>query len=144
MSETTAVSGPRHENVTGEDVTGRWGPLLATQKSINRPGWWERKSDLCQMTATWRWGGWPSVQRPTPHTASQWVRTFYINRRRGLHAETARSALIVIFKLVPGGLMTSHHFVWGRVNLQFVCCHFFEAKSQNCSTFCHSYGLVSM
>ena len=111
MSETTAVSGPRHENVTGEDVTGRWGPLLATQKSINRPGWWERKSDLCQMTATWRWGGWPSVQRPTPHTDSQWVRAFYINRRRGLHAETARSALIVIFKLVPGGLMTSHHFV---------------------------------
>ena len=110
MSKTTAVSGPRHENVTGQEVTERWGPLLATPKSINRPGWWERKSDLCQMTATWGWGGWMSVQRPTPHTDSWWVRIFYINRRRErVHAETAKSALIVIFKLVTGGLMTNHH-----------------------------------
>ena len=29
-----------------------WGPLLTTQKPVNRPGWWKRKFALFQMPAT--------------------------------------------------------------------------------------------
>ena len=37
----------------------------------------------------------------------------------GLHAETAQSALAVIFKLVIGGLISVILVVLGTVNLQF-------------------------
>ena len=42
-----------------------------------------------------------SVQRPAPPGATSGARAF-IDRRRELHAETAQSALTVIFKLVMG------------------------------------------
>ena len=49
------------------------------------------------------------VQGPIPSpllpTTSSWAGAF-IGRGRGLHAETARSALTVILKLVIGGLTT--------------------------------------
>ena len=44
-------------------------------------------------------GGWTPVQRPTPPADNQWARAF-IDGGRGLHAETAQSALTVILKLV--------------------------------------------
>jgi len=68
-----------------------------------------------------------SVQRLTPLTlpphqppalASSEVRAF-TDRRRGLYAETAQSALPVIFKLVIGGLTGIILVVLGTVNLQF-------------------------
>ena len=40
--------------------------LLATQKPINRPGWWKGTFALFQMLATGGWGWQTSVQRPTP------------------------------------------------------------------------------
>ena len=49
----------------------------------------------------------------------QRVRAF-IDRGRGLHAETARSSLTVIFRLVIGGLTSIILVVLGTVNLQFL------------------------
>ena len=43
-----------------------------------------------------------SVQRPAPPGATSGARAF-IDGRRGLHTETAQSALTVSFKLVMGG-----------------------------------------
>ena len=75
------------------------------------------------MPPTWG-GGWTSVQRPTPphpppHTHSNRGARAFIDRRRGLHAETAQSALTVIFRLVIGGLTSVILIVLGTVNLQF-------------------------
>ena len=53
---------------------------------------------------------------PTPD--NQGARAF-IDRRRGLHAETIQSALTVILKLVIGGLTSLILLVLGTVNLQF-------------------------
>ena len=71
------------------------------------------------VTGGWRGGEQISIQRtilpahptppPTPHphcaptTDRQWVRALYIEGG-GLHAETAQSPLIIILKLVIGGL----------------------------------------
>ena len=52
-----------------------------------------------QMEVRGEWEGWTSVQRLTPPTDNQWARTF-IDRGRGLHAETAPSALTVSSRLV--------------------------------------------
>ena len=57
-----------------------------------------------------------SVQRPAPPGATSGARAF-IDRRRGLHAETAQSALTVIFKLVMGGSVIVVVLCTG--NLQF-------------------------
>ena len=51
--------------------------VLATQKPINRPGWWKEKFALFQMLATEAGGGWQMfVQRPlfpsAPLTNKQW------------------------------------------------------------------------
>ena len=51
----------------------------------------------------------------TPNNHEQ---EFYIERE-GLHAETAQSALTVIFKLFVGGLTSDILIVLGTVNLQF-------------------------
>ena len=60
-----------------------------------------------------------SGQRLTlPSLATSEVRAF-IDRRRELHEETAQSALIVIFRLVVGGLTSIILIVLGTVNLQF-------------------------
>ena len=63
-------------------------------------------------------GGRTPVQRLTPPTDNQWARAF-IGGGRGLHAETAQSALMVILKLVIGGLTSVILIVLGTVNLQF-------------------------
>ena len=96
--------------------------LLTTQKPLNRPGWWKGKFALFQMPATagecrHLSRGWLSP--PPPHTlASSGARAF-TDRRRGLNAKTAQSALTVIFKLVIGGLTNIVLAVLGTVNLQF-------------------------
>ena len=116
---------------------GVW--LLTNQKSINRPINRKRKFALFQMPATGGRGR--SVQRPTPPLIISRQEVF-IDRRRGLHAETVQSALTVIFKLVMGGLTRVILVVLGAVNLQFrgsVCFHFFEANCWNCGSL--SYGL---
>ena len=56
--------------------------LVATQKSINRLGWWKGKFALFQMPATGRvgWGGQMSVQRlmaPKKPVGNQWGKSFY-------------------------------------------------------------------
>ena len=80
----------------------------------------ERKVCFISDAGNW-WGGrlWTSVQRLTsPPLATSGARAFIV-RRRGLHAETAQSALTVIFKLVIGGLTSIILVVVGTVNLQF-------------------------
>ena len=98
---------------------GVW--LLAAQKPINRLDWWKGKFDLFQMPATGG-EGWTSVQRSTPCADNQWGRSFFRQTVGGggwLHAETAQTALKVIFKLVIGGLTSVILIVLGTVNLWF-------------------------
>ena len=86
------------------------------------------KESLFQIPATGGGGGgWTSVQRSTPHTGNQWARAF-IDRRRGLLAERAESALTVIFRLGISGLISIILVVLGTVP-GLVCSHFFEASS---------------
>ena len=59
-----------------------------------------------------------SVQRPAPPGATSGARAF-IDRRRELHAETAQSALTVIFKLIISGLTSIILIILSTVNLQF-------------------------
>ena len=61
-------------------------------------------------------GGWTPVQRLTAPTGSQWVRAF-IDGGRGLHVETALSALTIILKLVIGGLINVILAVLSTVSL---------------------------
>ena len=95
--------------VTEKSVGGA--QVLATQKPVSRPGWWKGKFALFQMPATGVGEGWQtSVQKvgdsPHPLMATSGARAF-IDRSRGLHTETAQSALTVIFKLVIGSLSSS-------------------------------------
>ena len=95
--------------VTEKSVGGA--QVLATQKPVSRPGWWKGKFALFQMLATGVGEGWQtSVQKvgdsPHPLMATSGARAF-IDRSRGLHTETAQSALTVIFKLVIGSLSSS-------------------------------------
>ena len=83
-------------------VTERESGCSPSQRPINRPGWWKGKFALFQMLANV--GGQmlaTSVQRPAPPGATSGARAF-IDGRRGLHTETAQSALTVSFKLVMG------------------------------------------
>ena len=59
-------------------------------KVRKRPGWWNGKFTLFWMLATCLSKGW----HPLPPTNSHWASTFK-DRGRGLHAETAQSALTV-------------------------------------------------
>ena len=52
-----------------------------------------------------------------PASYNQWARAF-IDGGRGLHAETAQSALTVILKLVTGGLTSIILMASGTVHLQ--------------------------
>ena len=70
----------------------------------------------CQYVG--RGEGQMSGQRLTlPSLATSEARAFI--DRRELHEETAQSALIVIFRLVVGGLTSIILIVLGTVNLQF-------------------------
>ena len=57
------------------------------------------------------------LKTAVPVTDNQWARAF-ISWRRGLHEETAQSALIIL-KLVIGGLTTVILVALGTINLQF-------------------------
>ena len=59
----------------------------------------------------------PRADSPNFPLATSGARTF-IDRRSGLHAEMAQSALPVIFKLVTGGLTNVILVVLGIINLQ--------------------------
>ena len=97
--------------------SGVW--LLAAQKPIKRQGWWKGQFALFWRPAGQLGGaGRTPVQRPTPPTDNQCARAF-IGQGRGLHAETAQSALTVILTLVIGGLIRVILIVLGTVNLQF-------------------------
>ena len=65
-------------------------------------------------------GSYPKADSPPPATPSdeQWTRAF-IDRGRGLHAETAQLALAVMLTLVIGGLISVILIVLSTVNLQF-------------------------
>ena len=86
--------------------------------------WGHRESDTSeQLTYTTSKGGWVSIQRPTlprlsPLPENQWARAF-IDRERGLHAETAQSVLTVILKLVIDGLTGVILTALGIVSLKF-------------------------
>ena len=60
----------------------------------------------------------PKIDYLHIHTHNQWARAF-IGGGRLLHAETAQSALTVIFKLVIGDLTSVILIVLNTVNLQF-------------------------
>ena len=83
-------------------VTENQAQLLVAQKTIlKRQGWWREKFALFWRPATWGEGrfvskGWLPLE-------NWWAKAF-IDRGRGLHAETALSALMVILKLVAGCL----------------------------------------
>ena len=64
-------------------------------------------------------GGRTPVQRPTPPSPDNQGARAFIDRGRGLHAETAQPALTVILKLVISGLTSVISIVLGTVNLQF-------------------------
>ena len=81
---------------------GVW--LLATQKPINRTGWWKGKLALFQMPATRSGRADVCPKVDSPFTDNQWGKSF-IYRRRGLYAEIAQLPLTVILKLIIGGLI---------------------------------------
>ena len=64
------------------------------------------KFAVCERPATAEEGGQTHVQRLTPATDDQWPRAFkgefqgYIDGGKGLHTETAPSAVTIIWKLV--------------------------------------------
>ena len=68
----------------------------------------------------------------------------FINRGRGLHAETAQSALTVILKLVIGGLIGVFLIIITTVTLQLqsVCSGFLEARSRILGGVCHGCSLT--
>ena len=95
--------------------------LLATQKPLKRQGWWKGKFALFWMPATPELGlegGLLSKGQLPPHGDNQWGRAF-TGRGRGLRAETARSALTVILKLVIGGLTSVILIVLSTIRLHF-------------------------
>ena len=95
--------------------SGVW--LLTIQKPINKPGWWEGKFALFQMLAAGGEGRRLSKGQLSA-TDNRGPRAF-VGRGRGLRAETAQSALTVIFRLVFGGLTGVILLVLGTLNLQF-------------------------
>ena len=94
-----------------------WSLAVYLPKSNKQASVVERKVCFLSDASNWQ-GGQISVQRLTPNPlASSGARTF-IDRRSGLHAETAQSALTIIFKLVTGGLTNVILVVLGIINLQ--------------------------
>ena len=76
---------------------------------------------VCFILDAGNWEGWGQtpVQSSTPPTPdNQWARAFR-GRGRGLHTETAQSALTVALKLVIGGLTIIILIVFSTVDLQF-------------------------
>lgn len=81
---------------------------LAAQEPAERPGWW--KGNGCQQMGL-RGGGTP-VRRltspPPPRCTNNQRARAFIDGERGLQAETAESALMLILRLVFSGLTSGH------------------------------------
>ena len=91
--------------------------VLATQKPINRPG---GKESLLYFGCWQRgWGRTDVCPKVVPPPLTTRGARAFIDWGRGLHAETAQSALTIIFKLVTGGLTSFILIVLNTVNLQF-------------------------
>ena len=88
--------------------------LLTAQKPINRLGWWEGKFALFQMLATGGEGR--CLSKGHLSAADNRGPRALIGRGRGLHAETAQSALMVVLKSVSGGLTSVIWIVLGTDN----------------------------
>ena len=106
----------------------------------------ERKVSFV-LDASNRGGGRTLVQRPTPPRVppdKQGARAF-TDGGRGLHVETAQSALTVMLKLEMQW-SDQHHldcFKYSSSSVPgLVCSHFLEVNSQNCGSLCHDYNLV--
>ena len=76
----------------------------------------ERK--VCFISDARNWGQGHVCPKANSPRDNQQARVF-IDRQRGLHAESVQSALTVIFKLVMDGLTRVILVVLGAVNLQF-------------------------
>ena len=76
---------------------------------VSEAATWEGRADSCPKTDS---------PPPPPPTDNQRARAF-TDRGRGLHAETAESALTVIFKWSGSGLNSFILIVFSTVNLQF-------------------------
>ena len=114
-----------------------WGPASRRSKAklVERKVYFR-----CQPLGAGVVGGHRSRgQLPTLTTSG--ARAF-IDRRRGLLAETAEPALTVIFRLGIGGLISAIMVVLGTVPGP-VCSHFFEASSWNCGSLCHGHHIVT-
>ena len=85
-----------------------------TELNWNKQGWWKGKLALFWMHATWRVGWTPVRKQLPPNSTQSSDKSFH-----RLLAETARSALTVILKLVTGGLSSIILIVLSRVSLQF-------------------------
>ena len=114
---TRAIAWRKIQIILSHCVTESGVRPLTVQKPIKRQGWWKGKFALFQMPATRGRGGLLSKGR-LPPTDSQWARAF-IDGRRGLHSETAQSALTVILTLVIRGLPSIILIVLSAVSLHF-------------------------
>ena len=97
--------------------------LLATQKLINRPGWWKGMFALFQMPATGGEGehlskGHPRLPPKQPLLASSGAGAFRDKRRDYMQKEYSQLRQSVIFKVIIGGLTTVVFIFLGTVNLQ--------------------------
>lgn len=132
--------------VLGLSLARSWWPLIFAQWICNRKwGLAARRSkanwvQVGGMESLLSFGCRPLVgradafQRPTPTPDNQWTRAF-INRERGLHAETAQSSLTFMWDWSAMiGLISIILVVLGPVNLpDCISFHFFEAKDKKTS-----------
>ena len=90
--------------------------LLTTQNPLKKPDWWKGKFALFWMLAGNQGTGWMPVQRPIPlpKLDNLGARAF-IERERGVQAETAPSALTVILILVIGRLTRASWLFWKQL-----------------------------
>ena len=98
---------------------GVWGLAACHSRASKQARLVERKVCFNSHAGNQSGEGWQKlVQRSTsPPLTISGARAF-IDRWRGLHAETAQSALTVIFKFVVDGLTSVILIVLGTVNLQ--------------------------
>ena len=125
----------------------KWGLAACSLKAKKEASFVERK--VCFILDADNQGMMDSCPQagslPTPSLPVS-GQELYIVRERGLHAETAQSALLVVLKLVMWWSDQRHRHVSSTVYPQFqagsVCSHFFEAIPWNCGSLCQGYSLV--
>ena len=82
------------------------------------------------------------VHSPTALTPRRSRGKSFYRQRRVLGVETAHSALMVILRLVIGGLISDILIVSGTIfSSRIVCFHLFEASSEICGSY--SLGIMS-